>query len=230
MKPASCLQVWLSLARQRALAILIIVLAPSPQALAARLGGAYYVDDAEIGKPGSCEIESWGSFALNRDHIAVFSPACVVNLGGPVELGTNLVNLRSQGEKDSLVSLTAKAVPIPIPSNHVGFGMAIAGAVVYDPLDRTGSGIILNIPVTYDFSERLRFNVKGRSSTTRPARPLCHWRRRCLLEFRAALERHFRGLRPDWTWPVEPALSERNSLQPNERNRLGCDLRPQPRR
>jgi hypothetical protein len=159
MKPASCLQVWLSLARQRALAILIIVLAPAPQALAARLGGAYYVDDAEIGKPGSCEIESWGSFALNRDHIAVFSPACVVNLGGPVELGTNLVNLRSQGEKDSLVSLTAKAVPIPIPSNHVGFGMAIAGAVVYDPLDRTGSGIILNIPVTYDFSERLRFNV-----------------------------------------------------------------------
>ena len=107
MKPASRLQVWLSLARQRALATLIIVLAPAPQALAARLGGAYYVDDAEIGKPGSCEIESWGSFALNRDHIAVFSPACVVNLGGPVELGTNLVNLRSQGEKDSLVSLTA---------------------------------------------------------------------------------------------------------------------------
>jgi hypothetical protein len=229
MKPASCLQVWLSLARQRALATLIIVLAPAPQVLAARLGGAYYVDDAEIGKPASCEIESWGLFALNRDHIAVFSPACVVNLGGPVELGTNLVNLRSQGKKDSLVSLTAKPVPIPIPSNHVGFGMAFAGAVVYDPLDRTGSGIILNIPITYDFSERFRFNVNLFNNGD-PPRPLCHWRRRRFLEFRAALERHLRGLRPDWTWPVEPTFSERNSLQPNEGYRLGCDLRPQPHR
>ena len=31
------------------------------QALAARLGGAYYVDDAEIGKVGSCEFELWSS-------------------------------------------------------------------------------------------------------------------------------------------------------------------------
>src|SRR5437867_16557 len=51
-------------------------------------GGAYYVDDAEIGKIGSCEIESWGSFAANSDRIGVFSPACVVDLGRPVELGT----------------------------------------------------------------------------------------------------------------------------------------------
>jgi hypothetical protein len=142
-----------------AFAALLVVLAPAWPAFAARLGGAYYVDDAEIGKTGSCEIESWYSFAFNRDHIAVFSPACVVNLGGPVELGTNLVDLRSKGDKDSLVTLTAKAVPIPIPSNHVGLGVAVAGAVVYDPLDRTGSGAILNIPVTYDFSKQLRFNV-----------------------------------------------------------------------
>jgi hypothetical protein len=69
--------------------LLIFVLAPP--AIAAKLGGPYYVDDAEIGKPGSCEIESWGSFAINGDHILVFSPACVVNLGAPVELGMNLV-------------------------------------------------------------------------------------------------------------------------------------------
>ena len=37
------------------------------EAFAARLGGAYYVDDAEIGKVGSCETESWGSFAANAD-------------------------------------------------------------------------------------------------------------------------------------------------------------------
>src|SRR5207302_1283102 len=83
-------------------------------ALAARLGGAYYVDDAEIGKSGSCEIESWSSFARTGDRIAVFSPACVVDIGRPVEFGTNLVELRSAGQEDVLATLTGKTVPIPI--------------------------------------------------------------------------------------------------------------------
>src|SRR5712692_6735484 len=84
--------------RAIAFALFFIFLLPAPQAFAARRGGAYYVDDAEIGKAGSCEIESWSSFAANGDRIAVFSPACVLNLGPPVELGTHLVNLRSDGE------------------------------------------------------------------------------------------------------------------------------------
>ena len=80
--------------------VLSIGLFPLASAFAARLGGAYYVDDAEIEKAGICEIESWSSFAANGDRISVFSPACVFNLGRPVELGTNLVNLRSGGEGD----------------------------------------------------------------------------------------------------------------------------------
>jgi hypothetical protein len=56
---------------------------PALPAFAARLGGAYYVDDAEIGKVGSCEIESGSSFAASGDRKAVFSPACVVKLGHP---------------------------------------------------------------------------------------------------------------------------------------------------
>lgn len=69
-----------------------IVLLPVPRAGAAKLGGPYYVDDAEIGKVGSCEVESWNSSAGNGDRITVFSPACVFNFGAPVEVGTNLVN------------------------------------------------------------------------------------------------------------------------------------------
>jgi hypothetical protein len=134
------------------------LLCPEAPASAARLGGAYYVDDAEIGKVGSCEIESWSSFAANGDRIAVFSPACVFNLGPPVELGTNLVNLRSDGEGDSLATLTAKTVPIPIVGSR-GFGLAVAGAVVYDPLNHTGNGLIINIPLTFDFSKELRVNI-----------------------------------------------------------------------
>src|SRR5215210_2525716 len=74
---------------------------PVRRADAAKLGGAYFVDDAEIGRLGSCEIESWGSFAANTDRIFVFSPACVFNLGRPVELGANFVKMRSDGAWDS---------------------------------------------------------------------------------------------------------------------------------
>jgi len=143
--------------RALAAALLILSVFSAAQAPAARLGGAYYVDDAEIEKVGTCEIESWSSFAASGDRISVFSPACVFNLGRPVELGTNLVNLRSEGENDSLATLTAKTVPIPI--GRTGFGLAIAGALVYDPFNRTGNGFIVNVPVTFDLSKQLRVNV-----------------------------------------------------------------------
>jgi hypothetical protein len=139
------------------LALVFLFFLPALPVFAARLGGAYYVDDAEIGKVGSCEIESWSSFAASGDRIAVFSPACVVKLGGPVELGTNLVNLRSDEQEDYLATLTAKTVPIPIGRN--GFGLAISGAVVYDPRNQTGNGFIVNVPVTFEFSKALRVNV-----------------------------------------------------------------------
>jgi hypothetical protein len=142
---------------QPALAFMLLLFCLEP-AFGARLGGAYYVDDAEIGKVGSCEIESWSSFAANGDRISVFSPACVFNFGRPVELGTNLVNLRSDAEGDSLATLTAKTVPIPVVGSK-GFGLAVAGAVVYDPLNRTGNGLIINVPLTFDFGKQLRGNI-----------------------------------------------------------------------
>jgi hypothetical protein len=54
------------------------------------------------------------AYAVNGDRIAVFSPACVVNFGAPIELGTNIVNLRSDAQGDTIATLTAKAVPIPM--------------------------------------------------------------------------------------------------------------------
>ena len=50
-------------------------------------GGAFAVDDSEIGKPGECKVESWLSLASNRDVIAATSPACVIKLGIPLEFG-----------------------------------------------------------------------------------------------------------------------------------------------
>ena len=146
----------------------IVVLLPVPKAGAARLGGPYYVDDAEIGKVGSCEVESWNSSAGNGDRISVFSPACVVNFGAPVELGTNLVNARSDGDGISTISLTAKTVPIPIGPS--GFGLALSGAVVYDPFRHAANGLIFTVPVTFDLSEKLRLNINvGAQYNAEPA-------------------------------------------------------------
>ena len=150
-----------------ALAVLLMLI-PVPKAGAARLGGPYFVDDAEIGKVGSCEVESWNSSAGNGDRISVFSPACVVNFGAPVELGTNLVNARSDGEGISTISLTAKTVPIPIGPS--GFGLALSGAVVYDPFQHAANGAIFTVPVTFDLSEKLRLNTMS-ARNTMPTRP-----------------------------------------------------------
>jgi len=146
-----------------------ILLLPVPRAGAAKLGGPYYVDDAEIGKVGSCEVESWNSSAGNGDRITVFSPACVFNFGSPVEVGTNLLNARSDGDGISTVSLTAKTVPIPI--GPTGFGLALSGAVVYDPFRHAANGLIFTVPVTFDLTEKLRLNINVGAQYN--AEPLC---------------------------------------------------------
>jgi hypothetical protein len=126
--------------RAVALTLVIFLFAPIAQAFAARLGGAYYVDDAEIGKPGSCEIETWSSFAASGDRIAVFSSACVVNPGRPVEVGTDLVDLRSDSQEDVLATLTAKTVPIPIGRN--GFGGLLPARSSMTPSTRRAAALL----------------------------------------------------------------------------------------
>jgi hypothetical protein len=38
-------------------------------------------------------------------------------------------------------------------------GVAIAGAIVYDPGHQTGNGAIVNVPVSYEFGKNFRVNV-----------------------------------------------------------------------
>ena len=146
---------WSIRAHSLAAAVTLLLVVASAQA--AKLGGPYYVDDAEIGKVGSCEVESWASFAANTDHIYVFSPACVIKLGAPVEIGLNAVNALSAGVGDTTFSLTGKTVPLPIGPS--GFGLALSGAVVYDFTEKTLNSLIFEVPLTFDFSEQLRLNI-----------------------------------------------------------------------
>jgi hypothetical protein len=129
------------------------------QAGAASLGGAYFVDDAEIGSVGSCEIEHWASFAANSDHVLVSNPACVFNLGRPVELGLTFLRTRSDGESGSTFAASAKTVFIETGGH--GWGVGASGTVSYDLTNNAVNGLILNIPVSYDVSKELRFNINA---------------------------------------------------------------------
>src|SRR5262245_36181623 len=60
--------------------------------------GAFVVEDADVAKPGSCKVESWGAAADNRDGMLVSNPACVFDLGRPVELSATFARFRDEGE------------------------------------------------------------------------------------------------------------------------------------
>jgi hypothetical protein len=135
---------------------MIIAVVPA-SALAA--GGALVVDDVDIDKPGACKVESWASAASNHDFSAVTSPACVVKLGIPVELGGLLQRSRSDGVWDTTGAIKAKANLIPV-ENHP-FGLAISGFSSWDIASGANTGGFINVPVTIPINSKFRINVNG---------------------------------------------------------------------
>lgn len=122
---------------------MMIVLAPA-SALAA--GGAFVVDDAGIDKPGACKVELWASAASNHDFTAVTSPACVVKLGMPVELGGLLQRSRSGGVWGTSGTIKAKTNLVPF-ENHP-FGVGISAASNWDLIRGVSTGGFIIVPVT----------------------------------------------------------------------------------
>src|SRR4051812_45419186 len=122
-------------------------------------GGAFAVDDSEVGKPGECKVESWVSFADNDDFAAVTSPACVANLGRPVELGVQLQRTRSGGEWGTALTLKAKTNLIPVEGNL--FGLGISGSTGWDLLTGENTGGTINVPLTFQVSEPFKINLNA---------------------------------------------------------------------
>jgi hypothetical protein len=142
--------------RSRFLLAIAIALAPA-SALAA--GGAFVVDDTGIGNPGDCKVESWMSFASNHDFIAATSPACVVKLAIPFELGGQLQRSRDDGAWGTSGTLKAKANLIPLEKHP--FGLAIAGGATWDLITGASTGGFVNVPISFQVREDFRINVNG---------------------------------------------------------------------
>jgi hypothetical protein len=120
-------------------------------------GGAFAVDDAAVDEPGACKVESWMAFASNQDFIGVISPACVANLGRPVELGVAYQRSRADGEWGSTLGLKAKTNIIPVETGKIGVGFSIG--VPTDLLTRQITGFSATIPLTFQVSEMFKLNA-----------------------------------------------------------------------
>jgi hypothetical protein len=119
-------------------------------------GGAYAVDDADIGKPGSCQNEAWLSYATSRDFIGVTSPACVVEMGIPIEFTALYQRSRAGEVWTTAPSGQAKIVPI----NNDKFAFSLASGLIWDSATRTVSNFV-NMPLTFKFGKDFRIHVNA---------------------------------------------------------------------
>jgi hypothetical protein len=122
-------------------------------------GGAFAVDDAAIDDVGACKVESWVSLASNTDLAAVSTPACVIPLFLPTEIGVQAARVRADGEWST--SLTPKAKMTLVKPEVGKFGLAISGGTTFDALTGENTGSFVNIPVTYLVTETFKLNVNA---------------------------------------------------------------------
>jgi hypothetical protein len=139
-----------------ALAIACLVATPSLEAYAA--GGAYVVDDAAVDDPFACKIETSASFGSNTALVAMTTPACVLPLFRPTEIGINVVRTRTEsGDWGTALVAKAKMNLLPVETGKVG--VAIVGGSAFDLLSGEYAGSFFNVPVTYTASDSFKVNV-----------------------------------------------------------------------
>ena len=135
------------------------VIAPGAVERAQAANGAYAVDAADISDLGSCKVESWLSMAGNSDLAAVANPSCVVDITRPVELSVQTNRFRSDGEWGTSVAPKAK---INLEPTGIGkFGVSVWGSGVFDALTGENTGVQINIPATFRFSDTMRINLNA---------------------------------------------------------------------
>ena len=123
-----------------------------------RADGAFAVEDAGVDEPGKCKVESWTAFANNRDFIGVVAPACVFNLGRPVEIAIPVARVRSEETWNTDLVVEAKTPIIPFDDDSK-FGVALVGGVGFNLTHGDTAAAFVNVPFSYRASESLRLDL-----------------------------------------------------------------------
>jgi hypothetical protein len=122
-------------------------------------GAAYQVDTAEVSEVGSCKVESWVSSADNRDFIASISPACVVNMGRPVEVSAQFQRTRADDEWGTAVSPKLKTNLIPTAIGS--WGVAASATATFDLITKENTALFVTVPATLRVSNVVRINLNA---------------------------------------------------------------------
>jgi hypothetical protein len=119
----------------------------------------FYVDDFEVDDVGACAVESWTSFASNKDFMAVTSPSCVVQIGkSPVEIGAEFQRGRESGEWKSTAGISGKVTLVRMTK---GIGVGLSGETDWNVITGASTGGNINVPVSFDIGKNVRLNVNG---------------------------------------------------------------------
>jgi len=161
-----------------------VILCAASLALAAgeahAAGGAFFTDAADVGEVGNCKVESWASFASNQDFIGVVNPSCVVDLTRPVELSTQILRGRTDGEWNTLLAPKFKTNLIPTAIGR--WGVALEGGAIYDAAANDLAGFFVTVPATLRLSNVVRINVNAGWAWDRLAAPGVTSLRSCVMQ------------------------------------------------
>lgn len=135
----------------RRLVFLFSILLAAPAVAA---GGAYIVDDSEIGPASECKLETWAAFARDRERSFVAAPACVVSL---IELGVAVERAHADDAWTTAVQPKAKATLLPVDRYGIGVGIA-AGAGVTTRTQKADT-LAAQIPVSLQPVPEMRVNL-----------------------------------------------------------------------
>jgi hypothetical protein len=130
-------------------------------------GGAFIVDDAGVDDPFSCKIESSASLGSNQTFIGVTTPACVLPLFKPTEIGVNIIRTRQpDGDWGTGVLPKFKMSILPVETGKLG--LAISGGSLFNVLTGEYAASFFSVPVTYTFSESFKVNLNAGWAYERP--------------------------------------------------------------
>ncbi len=127
------------------------------QALAANGGVA--VDDTDMDPVGKCKVDSWASFADNRDRLGVVSPGCVFDFGRPVDITFGFVRGRSDGAWES--GATVKLRTLIVPGGVGQWSLLFSAAAAYNITTNELADVLINIPATFQVVENLKINLNA---------------------------------------------------------------------
>lgn len=136
----------------------VLLLSGIALALASPAFGDFFVDDYEVDEVGTCNVESWISFASNKDFMAVTSPTCVVKIGIPVEIGAEYQRNRESDAWKTSGAVSGKITLLPMTN---GIGVGLAGQTNWNLLSGASTGGNIYVPVTFDVGHNLRWNLNG---------------------------------------------------------------------